>query len=79
MDAKDKLIAELTRRVDRLEKRQIYHTDIPPGTVKPRHLGVGEQAEGDLYYSNGGEGFVRIPAGTEGQVLTMIDGIPTWQ
>lgn len=35
-------------------------------------------ANGDLFYINGAEALVRIPAGTEGQVLTMVGGVPTW-
>lgn len=36
------------------------------------------QSDGDLLLRSGGA-WVRLPAGSEGQVLTMVSGVPTWQ
>jgi hypothetical protein len=35
-------------------------------------------AAGDLLYVDGSENLVRIPIGTEGQVLTVVAGLPAW-
>ncbi len=40
-------------------------------------LNLGSDADGDLYYRAGGT-LVRLPVGTNGQVLTVVSGIPTW-
>lgn len=36
-----------------------------------------DSGAGDLFYFNGTD-MVRVPAGTEGQVLTMVGGVPAW-
>lgn len=38
---------------------------------------VTSQAIGDIARFDGTD-WVRIPAGTNGQVLTMVDGVPAW-
>lgn len=38
---------------------------------------ITNQATGDLAYFDGTD-WVRIPKGTAGQVLTMVDGVPAW-
>lgn len=38
---------------------------------------ITSEAVGDICYYNG-TGWVRLAAGTTGQVLTMAGGVPTW-
>lgn len=58
--------------------QMIHQSMIPNGEIKPRHLAAtSTMTKGDLYYSDG-TNFVRIPAGTNGQTLKMVGGIPTW-
>jgi hypothetical protein len=42
---------------------------------------ISNQAAGDMFYYEGTDPDVykRIPAGSEGEVLTMSSGVPTWQ
>ena len=51
----------------------------PSGILQARMLAATPtQAYGDLYYSDG-TNFIRLPAGTSGQVLTAgADGLLTW-
>lgn len=35
-------------------------------------------ATGDIYYRDSNGNFIRMPAGSEGQILTVSSGIPTW-
>ena len=35
-------------------------------------------ANGDMYYRNSAGDFIRLPAGTAGQVLTVTGGVPAW-
>lgn len=42
------------------------------------HLKVASQATGDMLYRAAG-GWTRVPTGTNGQVLTLVSGVPTWQ
>lgn len=42
-------------------------------------VNLGSDATGDIYYRNSIGKFTRLPAGTEGQVLTMRSGIPVWE
>ena len=35
-------------------------------------------ANGDIYYRDNNGNFIRIPAGSSGQILTINSGIPTW-
>ena len=52
--------------------------DLAPGVIDPRHLVVPTTpANGDMFYSNG-TNFEKIPVGTNGQVLKLVNGIPTW-
>jgi hypothetical protein len=41
-------------------------------------INVGSDATGDIYYRNSGGLFTRLPAGTNGHVLTLAVGIPSW-
>lgn len=41
-------------------------------------INVGSDAEGDIYYRNSGGAFTRLGAGSEGQVLTLSSGLPSW-
>lgn len=38
---------------------------------------IGSAAEGDILY-RGADGWERLPRGTDGQVLTLSDGVPAW-
>lgn len=70
-------LSEPDKKIDKLEQKRIYQGDVVPGAVKPRHLVAGDNPEGSLYYSDG-TNFVNLGIGTEGQVLKMAAGIPTW-
>lgn len=39
---------------------------------------LGNDAAGDLWYRGTDGRLARLPAGTDGQVLTMVDGLPRW-
>ncbi len=39
-------------------------------------LNLAADATGDIYYRNASGNFVRLPIGTEGQVLTVVSGLP---
>jgi len=41
-------------------------------------LDLGSDATGDTYYRNSSGYFTRLAAGTNGHVLTLADGIPSW-
>jgi len=44
----------------------------------PFILNLGSDATGDTYYRNSSGHFTRLPAGTNGHVLTLAGGIPSW-
>lgn len=53
---------------------------IPNGEIKPRHLAAGtSMAAGDTYYVGSDGIFHKLPAGNQGQLLTMNSSIPSWQ
>lgn len=57
----------------------INQDQIVPGLIKQRHLAATPViANGDLYYGDGNNNFIRIPIGTTNQTLKVINGIPTW-
>lgn len=39
---------------------------------------LGDDAPGDLWYRDADGRLARLPAGQDGQVLTMVGGLPTW-
>jgi hypothetical protein len=39
---------------------------------------LGDDATGDLWYRDRNGKLVRLPAGADGQVLTMVGGVPAW-
>jgi hypothetical protein len=41
-------------------------------------INVGSDATGDIYYRNSGGLFTRLAAGTNGHILTLAAGIPSW-
>jgi len=47
------------------------------GSVEIPKLKVGSDAAGDVLYHNG-TNYVRLPKGTDGHVLTLASGIPSW-
>ncbi len=56
----------------------IHESQIPPGEIKPQHLAAtATMAKGDLYYSDGSK-FIRLPIGTNGQTLKVVNGLPQW-
>jgi len=56
----------------------INQAQIPHGEIKPLHLAATDTvANGDMYYSDG-TNFVRLPAGSNGQVVTLANGVPSY-
>ena len=47
------------------------------GSVEIPKLKVGSDAAGDVLYHNG-TNYVRLAKGTDGQVLTLASGVPSW-
>jgi len=45
--------------------------------ISPK-INVGSDATGDLYYRNSSGGLSRLGVGTNGQVLTLASGLPSW-
>jgi hypothetical protein len=41
-------------------------------------VALGEDAPGDLWFRSPAGAFTRLPIGLEGQVLTVVGGVPTW-
>ena len=41
-------------------------------------INVGSDAEGDIYYRNSGGAFTRLAAGSDGNVLALASGVPSW-
>ncbi|NBT50182.1 MAG: hypothetical protein EBY40_04210 [Marivivens sp.] len=41
-------------------------------------VNVTSDATGDIYYRSAGGAFTRLPVGTDGQVLTLASGLPSW-
>lgn len=41
-------------------------------------INVGSDATGDIYYRNSGGAFTRLGVGSDGQVLTLTSGLPSW-
>lgn len=46
------------------------------GTVQ---VDLGSDATGDVFYRDASGNFVRLPVGSDSQVLTLASGLPTWQ
>lgn len=46
--------------------------------VSDTTFNLGSDATGDTYYRNSSGYFTRLPAGTNGHVLTLASGIPSW-
>jgi len=49
-----------------------------PRTGSNWQLNLGSDATGDTYYRNSSGYFTRLAAGTDGHVLTLASGIPSW-
>jgi len=47
-------------------------------TLISPYIDVGEDEVGDVYYRNDRGEFMRLPIGTDGQVLAVEGGIPLW-
>lgn len=56
----------------------IINSDLANNSVSGTKIEMGGDAFGDLMYYNGTD-YVRLAAGSAGQVLTMSGGIPSWQ
>lgn len=39
---------------------------------------LGDDAAGDIWYRDRDGQLARLPAGSNGQVLTIVDGVPAW-
>ena len=50
---------------------------LPDNTVDGGNLAMGSDAAGDILYYNGTD-YIRLAKGTDGQVLTLASGVPTW-
>lgn len=50
---------------------------LPDNTVDGGNLAMGSDAAGDVLYYNGTD-YIRLAKGTDGQVLTLASGVPTW-
>ena len=50
---------------------------LPDNTVDGGNLAMGSDAAGDILYYNGTD-YVRLAKGTDGQVLKLASGVPTW-
>ena len=62
-----------------VNKGLISQDQIIPGGIKQQHLAASSViAKGDLYYGDGGNNFVRLPAGVDGQTLKNVSGVPVW-
>jgi len=46
-------------------------------TLTSPKINVGSDATGDMYYRDSGGAFVRLPAGTDGQIISYLSGLPT--
>lgn len=58
--------------------RLLHESQFPDGIIKPQMLAATPtRGNGDLYYSNGST-FVRLPVGSNGQKLTVVNGVPAW-
>jgi hypothetical protein len=66
-----------------LEKGQTFATRENITNVKLHNLidlagwSIEDQTVGDMVYFDGID-WVRIPLGSEGDVLTLVSGVPTW-
>ena len=57
----------------------LQDANFPSGIIKGRMLAADiTQKAGDMYFINSDGIFQRLPAGTAGQVLEVVNGIPTW-
>ena len=50
---------------------------LPDNTVDGGNLAMGSDAAGDILYYNGTD-YIRLPKGTDGQVLKLASGVPAW-
>ncbi len=66
----EKKLKELEEKVSLLSQRRVGQNDVIPAATKQSHLVAGEMAPGDIMYGDGTNNFVRLPVGTDGQVLT---------
>ena len=52
-------------------------TEIASNAVDGTHIALGSDASGDIMYYNG-TNYVRLAKGTNGEVLTLASGVPSW-
>ena len=52
---------------------------LAPGIVKARHLYAYNPATGDIYYNQNGSRLSNLSIGDSGQILMVVDGLPSWQ
>jgi hypothetical protein len=48
------------------------------GTVSDASIALGSDAAGDIIYHNGTK-YIRLAKGTNGEVLTLASGVPSWE
>ena len=57
----------------------LHESQFPDGIIKPLMLAAGtEMAAGDTYFVNAQGIFQRLPAGLNGQVVTVVGGLPAY-
>lgn len=57
----------------------ITQESIAPAAIKQRHLVAAPTRRGDIYFGSDGNAFANLPVGLTGQVLTVLDGVPSWE
>lgn len=78
MDDVKKQLEDLKKQVDTLSQARVAQMDILTAGIKQSHLVTGEKADGDLYYGDGANNFTRLPIGSTGQLLTVVNGTPVY-
>jgi len=74
----DKSSSYQTTQSSDTTKTQIFSQDVVSGAINQRHLYPGGNQRGDMYYGLDGVRFTRLPIGAEGQILKIVNGVPTW-
>jgi hypothetical protein len=63
--------------VTTISNNAVTNAKIASNSVDGTKIQLGSDANGDMIYYNGTD-WVRLPAGTNGQILTLNAGVPTW-
>lgn len=71
-------LSDLAVTAPKMADNAVTTVKIADNSVNGGKIAMGSDSPGDLMYYNGTD-YVRLPAGTSGQVLTMSGGTPSWQ